>query len=199
MAKNGNTKAKLKKGTKRLTFLCANDNLESEFKEAIMKGANISLKEASEGDNYSEFAMYVKECLEEGKFTMIEFIERLFEDNAEDEYNNFKENYGNQSNDAFVNFIQDDHGPYSAAMVCETDDDIYIAMVYEFEDTECYFNMLRELALTITNAHLTATPGDINRTVTEKTKETIRKLHAITKPVDTITTKPITEPIFMKL
>lgn len=170
--------SKLKKGTKRLVTFGAEDALELNFKEMIMKGATIDLKEAAEYDNYSEFAMFIKEGLEKGKFTMVEFLEALFEDEAEYEYEQYKEGY-DQNSDSFANFIQDDHGPYSAALVCETDDTIYLVMVDDCDEVSSFFNILKELALAITNAHLTATPDDINRMVTEKAKEAIRngKLH----------------------
>lgn len=172
--------SKLKKGAKRLVTLGAEDALELNFKEMIMKGATIDLKEAAEYDNYSEFAMFIKEGLEKGKFTMVEFLEALFEDEAEYEYEQYKEEYSDQNGDSFANFIQDDHGPYSAALVCETDDTIYLVMVDDCDEISSYFNILKELALAITNAHLTATPDDINRMVTERAKEAIRngKLHA---------------------
>ena len=83
MAKSSKTKAELTKGSKRLVTLGAEDALELNFKEMIMKGATIDLKEAAEYDNYSEFAMFIKEGLEKGKFTMVEFLEALFEDDAE--------------------------------------------------------------------------------------------------------------------
>ena len=83
--------SKLKKGAKRLVTLGAEDALELNFKEMIMKGATIDLKEAAEYDNYSEFAMFIKEGLEKGKFTMVEFLEALFEDEAECEYEQYKE------------------------------------------------------------------------------------------------------------
>jgi hypothetical protein len=165
------------KGSKRLVTFGAEDALELNFKEMIMKGATIDLKEAAEYDNYSEFAMFIKESLEKGKFTMIEFLEALFEDEAEYEYEQYKEEYSEQNGDSFANFIQDDHGPYSAAMVCETDDTIYLVMVDDCDEVSSYFNMLKELALAITNAGLKATTSDFNRLVAEKAKETIRGLH----------------------
>lgn len=174
--------SKLKKGTKRLVTLGAEDALELNFKEMIMEGATIDLKEAAEYDNYSEFAMFIKEGLEKGKFTMVEFLEALFEDEAEYEYEQYKEEYSEQNGDSFANFIQDDHGPYSAALVCETDDTIYLVMVDDCDEVSSYFNMLKELALAITNTHRTATPEDINGMVTEKAKEAIKKLHTTDKP-----------------
>jgi hypothetical protein len=59
-------------------------------------------------------------------------------------------------------------------MVCETDDTIYLIMVDDCDESSSLFNMLKELALAITSAHLTATPDDINRMVTERAKEAIR-------------------------
>lgn len=167
MAKSSKTKAELTKGSKRLVTFGAEDALEMNFKEMIMKGATIDLKEAAEYDNYSEFAMFIKEGLEKGKFTMVEFLEAIFEDEAEYEYEQYKGEYSVQNGDSFANFIQDDHGPYSAALVCETDDTIYLVMVDDCDEVSSYFNMLKELALAITNAHLTDT---INR----MTKEAIR-------------------------
>lgn len=173
--------SKLKKGAKRLVTLGAEDALELNFKEMIMKGASIDLKEAAEYDNYSEFALFIKEGLEKGKFTMVEFLEALFGDEAEYEYEQYKEEYSVQNGDSLANFIQDDHGPYSAALVCETDDTIYLVMVDDCDESSSYFNILKELALAITNAHLTATPDDINRMVTERAKEAIKNLHATDK------------------
>lgn len=177
--KSSKTKAELTKGSKRLVTLGAEDALELNFKEMLMKGATIDLKEAAEYDNYSEFAMFIKEGLEKGKFTIVEFLEALFEDEAEYEYEQYKEEYSEQNGDTLANFIQNDHGPYSAALVCETDDTIYLVMVDDCDEVSSYFNILKELALAITNAHLTATPDDINRMVTDRTKEAIRdgKLH----------------------
>ena len=175
---------KTKKGTKHIVVLDPDDNLEATFQDLIAKGGKFDLKEAAEYDNYSEFAMFVKDCLENGKFTKVEFLEALFEDDAEYEYENFKDNYGDdnegdQSNDAFVNFIQDEHGPYSAALICETYDEIYISMVDDCDEVENFYNLLKELALAITNVHPERIP---HKTPTKEVMDIVSKLATTTKP-----------------
>lgn len=173
---------KTKKGTKHIVVLNPDDQLEATFQDLIAKGGKFDLKEASEYDNYSEFAMFVKECLEDGKFTKVELLEALFDDDAEYEYEDFKDKYrdeGDQSNDAFVNFLQDEHGPYTAALICETSDEIYIAMVDDCDEVENLFNLLKELALAITNIHPESIP---HKTPTKEVMDIVSKLTTTTKP-----------------
>lgn len=175
---------KTKKGTKHIVVLNPDDQLEATFQDLIAKGGKFDLKEASEYDNYSEFAMFVKKCLEDGKFTKVELLEALFDDDAEYEYENFKDNYsdddeGGQSNDAFVNFLQDEHGPYRAALICETHDEIYISIIEDCDEIENYFNLLKELALAITNIHPERIP---HKTPTKEVMDIVSKLSTTTKP-----------------
>lgn len=177
-------KESTKKGTKHIVVLNPDDQLEAKFQDLIAKGGRFDLKEASEYDNYSEFAMFVKECLEDGKFTKVELLEALFEDDAEYEYENFKDNYsdddeGSQSNDAFVNYLQDEHGPYTAALICETYDEIYISMVEDCDEVENFYNLLKELALAITNVHPERIP---HKTPTKEVMDIVSKLTTTTKP-----------------
>ena len=169
---------KTKKGTKHIVVLNPDDQLEAKFQDLIAKGGKFDLKEASEYDNYSEFAMFVKECLEDGRFTKVELLEALFDDDAEYEYENFKDNYS-ESNDAFVKFLQDEHGPYTAALICETSDEIYISMVDDCDEVENYFNLLKELALAITNIHPECIP---HKTPTKEVMDIVSKLTTTTKP-----------------
>lgn len=183
MTKNG----KLKKGTKRLVTLDAyNNGLEENFRTVIEKGGKISIKEAGEYDDNSDFAMFIKDGLEKGNFTKVELLEALYEDNVELEYDEYKDVYGDgeddPTNNGFVNFIQNDHGPYSAALVCETNDKIYLAMIAECDETEAYYNMFSELALAISYSNAKPTTEGINRMVTERAKEAIRKLHTTDNP-----------------
>ena len=152
-------------GKKHIVMLHIEDQLEENFQDLIAKGAKIDLKDAGEYDNYSDFAMFVKDCLKQGKFTKIELLEALYEDDAEYEYEQYKESYSD-TDDAFVNFIQDDHCTYSSVLVCETEDKIYLATIEECDAEACYYNVLRELALAITNCH----PGKMT------TKEATRQL-----------------------
>lgn len=175
---------KTKKGTKHIVVLNPDYALESTFQDLIAKGGKFDLKEASEYDDCSEFAMFVKECLENGKFTKVELLEALFDDDAECEYENFKDNYsdddeGGQSNDAFVNFLQDEHGPYTAALICETSDEIYISMVDDCDEVENFYNLLKELALAITNIHPERIP---HKTPTKEVMDIVSKLTTTTKP-----------------
>ena len=166
---------KTKKGTKHIVVLNPDDQLEAKFQDLIAKGGKFDLKEASEYDNYSEFAMFVKKCLEDDKFTKVELLEALFDDDAEYEYENFKDNYSDddengQSNDAFVNFLQDEHGPYRAAL---------ISMVDECDEVENFYNLLKELALAITNIHPERIP---HKTPTKEVMDIVSKLSTTTKP-----------------
>lgn len=172
---------KTKKGTKHIVVLNPDDQLEATFQDLIAKGGKFDLKEASEYDNYSEFAMFVKKCLEDGKFTQVELLEALFDDDAEYEYENFKDNYDadDEAGDAFVNFLQDEHGPYTAALICETNDEIYISMVDDCDEVENYFNLLKELALAITNIHPERIP---HKTPTKEVMDIVSKLSTTTKP-----------------
>ena len=176
---------KTKKGTKHIVVLNPDDQLEATFQDLIAKGGKFDLKEACEYDNYSEFAMFVKKCLEDGIFTKVELLEALFDDDAEYEYENFKDNYGDdddesgQSNDAFVNFLQDEHGPYRAALICETYDEIYISIIEDCDEIENYFNLLKELALAITNIHPERIP---HKTPTKEVMDIVSKLTTTTKP-----------------
>ena len=173
---------KTKKGTKHIVALNPDDQLEAKFQDLIAKGGKFDLKEASEYDNYSEFAMFVKECLEDGRFTKVELLEALFDDDAEYEYEDFKDKYrdeGDQSNDAFVNFLQDEHGPYTAALICETSDEIYISMVDDCDEVENLFNLLKELALAITNVHPECIP---HKTPTKEVMDIVSKLSTTAKP-----------------
>ena len=196
--------AKKKKGTKHIVVINPDDALEATFQDLIAKGGKFDLKETAEYDSCSEFAMFVKECLEDGRFTKMELLEALFDDDAEYEYENFKDNYSNddkggQSNDAFVDFLQNEHGPYSAAFICETHDEIYIAMVDDSDEIENFYNLLKELALAITNVH----PERMSTTTTPPTgKDQVVKLEDILtgytgKPSDPM--KVLTEPMFKKL
>lgn len=151
-------------GKKHIVMLNAEDSLEESFQDLMAKGAKIDLKDAGEYDNYSDFAMFVKDCLKQGKFTKIELLEALYEDDAEYEYEQYKESYSD-TDDSFVNFIQDDHGTYSSVLVCETEDEIYLATIEECDAEASYYNVLRELTLAITNCH----PGKMT------TKETTRQ------------------------
>ena len=177
-------KESTKKGTKHIVVLYPDDALEAKFQDLIAKGGKFDLKEASEYDDCSEFAMFVKDCLEKGKFTKVELLEALFDDDAEYEYENFKDNYsdddeGDKSNNAFVNFLQDEHGPYRAALICETYDEIYISMIDDCDEVESYFNLLKELALAITNIHPERIP---HKTPTKEGMDIVGKLTTTTKP-----------------
>lgn len=205
---------KTKKGTKHIVVLNPDDTLEATFQDLIAKGGKFDLKEASEYDNYSEFAMFVKKCLEDGKFTKVELLEALFDDDAECEYESFKENYsdddkGGQTNDAFVNFLQDEHGPYSAALICETYDEIYIAMIDDCDEIENYFNLLKELALAITNVHPERIP---HKTPTKEVLDIVSKsptgndqlfrledIMAVHTDKSSDPMKVLTEPMFKEL
>ena len=160
MAKSKNTvkTAEDKTGKKHIVMLHIEDQLEENFQDLIAKGAKIDLKDAGEYDNYSDFAMFVKDCLKQGKFTKIELLEALYEDDAEEEYEQYKESYSD-TDDAFVNFIQDDHCTYSSVLVCETEDEIYLATIEECDAEESYYGILKELALAITNIHPARIPA----------------------------------------
>ena len=212
--------AKKKKGTKHIVVINPDDALEATFQDLIAKGGKFDLKETAEYDSCSEFAMFVKECLEDGRFTKMELLEALFDDDAEYEYENFKDNYSNddkggQSNDAFVDFLQNEHGPYSAAFICETHDEIYIAMVDDSDEIENFYNLLKELALAITNVHPERIP---HKTPTKEVMDIVSKLSTTTTPptgkdqvvkLEDILTgytgkpsdpmKVLTEPMFKKL
>lgn len=183
----GKNKKPATKGNKLIVTLDAyNNGLEERFRTVIEKGGKISIKAAGEYDNDSDFAMFIKDGLEKGDFTKVELLEAIYEDDAEYEYGEYKDNYGDgeddPTNNGFVNFIQNDHGPYSAVLVCETNDKIYLAMIEECDETEAYYNMFSELALAVTHSNAKPTTEDINRMVTEKAKEAIKKLHTTDNP-----------------
>ena len=165
-------------GKKKIIVLDPEGSLEESFQDLIARGAKIDLKDAGEYDNYSDFAMFVKDCLKQGKFTKIELLEAIYEDDAEDEYYSYKESY-DDTEDAFVNFIQDDQG-ISSVLVCETEDKIYLATIEECDAEACYYNVLRELALAITNCH----PGKMT------TKEATRQLQDFMSNFTTTEKKP---------
>lgn len=166
-------------GKKKIILLDPEGSLEETFQDIIAKGGKIDLMEAGEYDDCSEFASFIKRGLNDGNFTKVEFLEALYKDCAESEYESYKESY-NDTEDAFVNFIQDDHGPYVSVLVCETEDEIYIALVIDCYTEEGYSNMLKELALAITNCH----PGKMT------TKEATRQLQDFMSNLTTTDKKP---------
>ena len=160
MAKSKNTvkTAEEKTGKKHIKLIDPEGSLEETFQDIIAKGGKIDLLEAGEYDNCSEFACFIKRGLNDGNFTKVEFLEALYKDCAESEYESYKDSY-DDTEDAFVNFIQDDHGPYVSVLVCETEDEIYLALVIDCYTEEGYSNMLKELALAITNIHPARIPA----------------------------------------
>ena len=181
MAKNKKTK-KITEGStgkKKIILLDPEGSLEETFQNIIAKGGKIDLLEAGEYDNCSEFACFIKRGLNDGNFTKVEFLEALYKDCAEDEYESYKDSY-DDTEDAFVNFIQDDHGPYVSVLACETEDEIYLALVIDWYTEEGYSNMLKELALAITNCH----PGKMT------TKEPTRQLQGFMSNFTTTDKKP---------
>ena len=169
-------------GKKKIILLDPEGSLEETFQDLIAKGANIDLKDAGEYDYYSDFAIFIKDCLKQGKFTKVELLEALYDDDAEEEYEDYKESYSD-TDDSFVNFIQDEHGPYASVLVCETEDKIYLAMVENCDAEASYYNVLRELALAITNCH----PEKMT------TKETTRQLQGFMSNFTTTEKRPTTD------
>lgn len=176
-------KEEVKKGKKNLGFLDPEDCLEDIFRDLIRKGAKFDLKEANDNDPYTEFHKFIENSLKEGDFTKQEFLEAAYgEHSAKSEYEDFIDEYDPDDNKAFATFIQDEHGPYSAALVCETQDEIYIALVEDCDEESNYYNMLRELTLAITGIH----PECIaRREPSQEVLDIVDKLHTTNKqPTD---------------
>ena len=197
-----------KTGKKRIVVLDPEGTLERTFQDLIAKGAKIDLKDASEFESYTELAMYIKDCLKKGKFTKLELLHALCgsEDDADYDYEDYKENYPD-TDDSFVNYLQDYHDVYSSVLVCETEDEIYLVPIEECDAEKFYCSVLKELALAVSHIHIAKEPSKEvlnivnNFTTTDKTVNLNNVLNDVfnDQPTPEAGVKVLSAPMFMKL
>lgn len=147
---------------KRFVRLNADAQLEETFRELLGKGAKFKVLDA-EG-SCSEYYDYLKRLYNDGTLNIKDFICSIYDTS---DYEDFvcQFNKGEYTKaemfDNFASFCTEDLAETISAVVIETDMEIYIILIEEYDSIGEFHNVLSELALA-----LQARDTHNNRTVT---------------------------------
>lgn len=147
---------------KRFVRLNADAQLEETFRELLGKGAKFKVLDA-EG-SCSEYYDYLKRLYNDGTLNIKDFMCSIYDtSDYEDFVFHFNKNEYTKAEmfDNFASFCTEDLAETISAVVIETDMEIYIILIEEYDAVGEFHNVLAELALA-----MQARDTHNNRTVT---------------------------------
>lgn len=135
---------------KRFVRLNADAQLEETFRELLGKGAKFKVLDA-EG-SCSEYYDYLKRLYNDGALNIKDFICSIYDtSDYEDFVFHFNKNEYTKAEmfDNFASFCTENLAETISAVVIETDMEIYIILIEEYDEVGEFHNILSELVLAI--------------------------------------------------
>ena len=149
---------------KRFVRLSADTKLEETFRELLGKGAKFKVFDA-EG-SCSEYYDYLKRLYNDGTLNIKDFMCSIYDTSDYEDFDyHFHKHHTQYTQEemfgGFVRFCTEDLAETISAVVIETDMEIYIILIEEYDAVGEFHNVLAELALA-----MQARDTHNNRTVT---------------------------------